>query len=160
MTITKTILALGASMFIASPALALDAEKSATVSANPEKAWEAVGDFCAIADWHPAVESCALSEAESAARRTLALAGGGTIVEELISRDDTNTTYTYKIVESPLPIANYESTISVAAVDGGARVTWVGTFDASGVSDEEAQAIIEGIYDAGLQGIVQKANAN
>lgn len=63
-------------------------------------------------------------------------------------------------MDGPLPVANYSSTLSVKADDdGGAGIKWVGTFDAKGASDDEAKAVIEGIYDAGLNAILEKAKA-
>ena len=45
---------------VASPAMALEAYKSVMVDATP--AWAAVGDFCGISTWHPAVEKCELGK--------------------------------------------------------------------------------------------------
>ncbi|MER0237493.1 SRPBCC family protein [Fulvimarina sp. MAC8] len=147
-------------VLLATPALALDVSKETDVNAAPSKVWSTVGDFCAIADWHPAVASCEESEAEGATRRTLSLEGGGSIVEELVSRDDEAMTYTYRIVESPLPVADYESTISVSGEGETSTLSWQGTFDAAeGASDEDATGAVSGIYDAGLASISEKATA-
>ena len=45
--------------------------------------------------------------------RRLSLAGGGTIVEKLVRLDDKERVYSYSIIDSPLPVVNYVSTISV-----------------------------------------------
>ncbi len=139
------------------PALAVDVSKSADVAAPPAKVWEAIGGFCGIGDWHPAVATCTLSEVEGKPRRLLALNGGGEIVEEQVARDDAKMDYTYTIVESPLPVANYQSTIAVTADGEGSRITWTGHFDAKGASEAEAAEVIGGIYDAGIKGISDKA---
>ena len=81
--------------------------------------------------------------------RTLSLKGGGTIVEELMARDDAGRSYTYPILESPLPVADYKSTIRVLD-EGGTVIAWNGTFAAKGAPDADAVAVIAGIYDAGL----------
>lgn len=147
-------------MLAATPALALEVEKSVDIAAAPAKVWETIGDFCGIGSWHPAVEKCVEGEKDGVATRTLTLAGGGgTLVESLVSRDDATMTYTYKIVDGPLPVANYQSTITVAADDDGdeSKVTWTGTFDAKGAPDEKASEVISGIYDAGLKAISEKS---
>jgi len=60
----------------------------------------------------------------------------------------------YKILEGPLPVSNYESTIRVTDNgDGGSKVVWNSTFDANGASDDEAINIITGIYAAGLDAV-------
>ena len=144
----------------ASPAFALDVSKSVTTKAKPAAAWQTIGDFCAIADWHPAVEKCEESDANGTKRRTLTLAGGGgTLVEELVSRDDDKMAYTYKIVDGPLPVQNYQSTISVSPNGDGSTISWTGQFDAKGASDADAEKVIAGIYDAGLNSIAEKASA-
>jgi carbon monoxide dehydrogenase subunit G len=155
---TRTILLASAFLALATPALAIDVERSAEVQAAPEKVWAAIGDFCGIADWHPVVEKCTLKEAEGAPTRTLSLAGGGTLVEAQTSRDDTARSYGYRIVDGPLPVANYVSTLAVTKGDGEGRsvITWTGRFDAQGATDEKASEVIVGIYEAGIAALVQK----
>lgn len=154
------VAAFAVATLVASPALALEVERSVETDAAPEAVWEAVGDFCGIADWHPAVESCEESDSDGTTRRTLTLAGdGGTLVEDLVSRDDEAMTYTYRIVEGPLPVQNYESTISVMAADEGSKLSWKGNFDpAEAATEDQATSVIGGIYDAGLQGIAEAAS--
>lgn len=139
------------------PALALEVSKTADVAAPPAKVWQTIGDFCGIGQWHPAVEKCALSDKGGKKIRTLSLKGGGTIVEEQESRDDKAMAYTYMILESPLPISDYTSTIAVMPAGSGSKVSWKGTFKAKGAPDAKAEEVIGGIYDAGLKGISDKA---
>jgi len=141
--------AFGASLAVASavPALAVDSTYLATSAASVDAVWAKIGDFCGIAKWHPAVEKCALSA--DGLTRTLSLKGGGTIVEKQVKRDEAGHSYTYAIVESPLPVANYVSSISVAASGAGSVITWTGKYDAKGASDADAKKVIDGIYQAG-----------
>ena len=69
--------------------------------------------------------------------------------------DKTDNSYTYEIVESPLPVQNYRSTISVSAEGSGTKVDWRGSFDAKGASDADAEGVISGIYKAGLDEIAK-----
>ena len=80
---------------------------------------------------------------------------GATIKEKLV--EETATSYTYEIVESPLPVANYNSTISVTADGDGTMVDWQGNFDAKDVPDADAEGVIAGIYQAGLDEIAKMA---
>ncbi len=159
----KLILSAGvvAGLLAASPALAVDARyRVEDKSIKVEDVWKIIGDFCGIGEWHPAVEKCEMSEADGAKLRTLSLKGGGTIVEKLEAWDDAKHSYTYSIVESPLPVANYTSTLSTKADDdGGAGIKWTGSFEAAGASDDEAKGVIEGIYKAGIDVILEKAKA-
>ncbi|GBU19215.1 MULTISPECIES: SRPBCC family protein [Methylobacterium] len=150
---------LGAALFaslLATPALALDVTKTATIAAPPAKVWKTIGGFCGIGDWHPAVEKCALSSKGGKSVRTLSLKGGGTIVEEEQSRDEAKMAYTYTILESPLPVSGYRSTLSVAPEGSGSKLTWTGSFQAKGAPDAKAQEVIGGIYEAGFKGLAEK----
>jgi len=141
-----------------SPALAAEVTESTPVNVAPEKVWATIGGFCGIGTWHPAVEACALSTQGGKNIRTLSLKGGGTIVEEEVARDDARMAYSYRILESPLPVANYVSTIQVEpSGSAGSKVTWTGSFEPKGASEAEAKAVIDGIYVKGLAGIVDKS---
>ena len=157
----KHVILSAASLFavaaFGSSAMALDVKKSLDVAAAPDAVWKAVGDFCGIGTWHPAVEKCELQQKDGKTFRLLSLKGGGTILEQQSAWDDAAHSYGYTIVESPLPVANYASTLSVAANGGGSTLTWVGQFDAKGAPDDKAKEVIAGIYEAGLAGIAEKA---
>ncbi|PNG25401.1 SRPBCC family protein [Methylocella silvestris] len=139
------------------PALAVDVSRSAEIKAPAATVWSAIGDFCGIANWHPAIEKCEISTKDGVQMRTLTLKGGGTIVEQQQDRNDDDLNYRYIIVESPLPVEDYVSTIEVEPIETGSKVTWSGTFKAKGVDDAKAAEVIAGIYEAGLKGITDKA---
>ena len=144
------VLALGAS-----GASALEVTKQVPAAAAPDKVWAAIGDFCGIAKWHPAVEKCTSETKDGVLMRTLSLKGGGAILEKQVKRDDAAMSYTYAIIESPLPVANYVSTISVAKAGAGTTITWTGKFDAKGAPDAKAMEVMGGIYDAGLAALAK-----
>jgi len=138
----------------ATSAFALDAHYSKDTTASPVKAWAAIGDFCGILNWHPALEKCELSKKDGATLRTLHLKGGGTILEKLVEQNNETMTQTYVIVEGVLPVKNYKSTLKVAPNGEGASYDWSGTFDAKGVDDAEAKKVITGVYTAGVDALV------
>lgn len=136
--------------------MALDTAKSVNVAAAPDKVWATIGDFCGIAAWHPAVAKCEIQEKDGKKFRLLSLNGGGTILEQQVAWDDAAHSYSYTIVESPLPVANYQSTLSVAANGTGSTIAWVGSFDAKDAPDDKAVETISGIYDGGLTSLAAK----
>jgi hypothetical protein len=152
MRIAIISVAAAAALISIEPAFALDSSVTMTSSMSPEALWKKIGDFCGIASWHPAIEKCVLSA--DGKQRTLSVKGGGTIVETLENLDPANHTYTYTIVSSPLPVANYHSTISVSADPKGSVLKWVGKYDANGASDADAKKVIDGIYEAGEKALV------
>lgn len=153
----RVLLAAAFCVGVAGPAWALDVTKSIDVAASPEAVWKTIGGFCGIGDWHPVIEKCVPSKKGDKDVRTLSLKGGGTIVEEQESRDDAKMAYTYTILEGPLPVTDYHSTLRVAKAGSGSKVTWTGTFKAKGAPDPKAQEAIAGVYEAGLKGIAAKA---
>lgn len=108
--------------------------------------WERIGDFHGLHKWVPGLPP---SEADGIRRRF----GSGdiAIVEELIEEGPLY--YSYRITEGPLPIKDYRSTLRVRPEGQGSVVEWEGTFEPEGVPEEQAVAIIQGVYDAGLGGL-------
>ena len=156
MTFARGLLTLVIALSLAAPAIALEAAKQIEVKATPAVTWAAIGDFCGIGNWHPAVAKCALSEKDGAKIRTLSLNGGGTIIEKLTAVDEGKMSYSYEILESPLPVANYASTLHVEDAAGGALIVWTGSFDAKDAPDAKAIEVIEGIYHGGLTSLATK----
>ena len=139
----------------ATPALALEVKKEKEIAATPDKAWAAIGEFCAIAKWHPVIASCETSTKDGATFRTLTTKDGAKFLEKLTAEDKAGHSYSYAIVESPLPVANYVSTLAAKLDDDGdeTELVWSSTFDAKGVPDDKAKEIVGGIYEAGLDNI-------
>ena len=98
---------------------------STNLNVSADQVWNMIGGFNALPDWHPAVEKSELTQ--EGQTRTLSLAGGGTIIEKLEKVDDNARTYTYSIIDSPLPVANYTSTITVSGLARKKRRTSPGT---------------------------------
>lgn len=152
-----TLIALAATFAWSSVAEAIDVKKRREAPGTPAEVWAVVGDFCAIKDWHEAVAECEQVKEEGATYRILTLGDGGKIKEKLTEAG--NTTYSYDIIEGPLPVKNYSATLEVGEDDEPDRVEilWTANFDANGVEDAEAEKIIVGIFNAGVSGIKKKA---
>jgi hypothetical protein len=124
---------------------------SADLKTSADSVWKMIGGFNALPDWHPAIEKSELEE-EGQVRR-LALAGGGTVIEKLVSTDDGSRTYSYTIVDSPLPISDYIATIKVTGEGDDCTVEWSSEFEPAGASLEDATAVVRGVYEAGLENL-------
>ena len=113
--------------------------------------WGLIGDFNGLDRWHPAVEASQLEGEGIGSVRTMNVVGGVKIVEELKDYQD-GASYSYSILEGPIPVKDYLSKLSVSAdVAGtGSVVTWEGTFEADDVPDEIAETAIRDIYLSGL----------
>ena len=127
-------------------------EMSTRLPVSPAKLWEVVGGFNALADWHPAIETSELSN--GGRTRTLSLMGGGKIVEDLEHANDDEWTYSYSIVDSPLPVGNYKATIKLTEEpDGTCSVAWSSDFEAVGAPENQAIEAIQGVYQAGFDNL-------
>jgi hypothetical protein len=80
--------------------------------------------------------------------------GGGSILEKLEKSDEDGHLYSYSILESPLPIANYTATIRATDNEsGGCTIEWSSQFEPSGAPENEAVKAVEGIYQAGFDNL-------
>jgi hypothetical protein len=145
----------------AAEAASLASGKKLEVKVNPKALveertalWAKFGGWCAISEWHPAVAKCEESKEGDAEFRTLTLKDGAKIKEKLLDRTDVS--YRYAIVESPLPVKNYEAQFSVTPDDDDedeVNIVWAATYDAEGKPDNEARGVIDGIFKGGLDNI-------
>jgi len=148
---TPTLFAgLVAAGLVASPVLAIDLSESVDVAASPADAWAAIADWCSITSWHPVIAECEAYEEDGKTMRKLVTGDGGELIEEQQAMDEDAMSFSYAIIESPLPIADYASTMAVTENGDGATITWSSSYSANGVSDEEALELMTGIYRAGL----------
>lgn len=136
-----------------SPAAWSDAVKvkeTRRINAPVAKVWTLIGGFNDLDKWHPVV---AKSELDAAGKvRTLTTQDGAKLVEELVGSTDRS--YSYRILNSPLPVADYTSTLQAASVDANTtEVSWASEFQAKGASEAEAGKVISGIYTAGFDNL-------
>ncbi len=129
---------------------------STRLPVSAKQVWDLIGGFNALAKWHPLVEKSEIEEQDDGKTtiRRLSLVGGGTIVERLETLDEEARLYSYTILEAPLPVAGYQSTIRVSdAEGGGCTVEWSSEFEPAGADPKEAVAAVEGVYKAGLDNL-------
>jgi len=132
-------------------ASAIESRYKAASTKSVTEVWTKIGDFCGIANWHPAVEKCELSS--DGKERTLSLKGGGTIVEDLVNWKDKGHSYTYMIKSGPLPVADYVSTLKVEPHGKGSVIVWSGHYKAKGAPSAKAKEAIDGVYKGGADAL-------
>jgi len=158
--IKLTLIALAAIIWSGS-AWAVTVKKRIEAPGLPAEVWVVAGEtFCKIKDWHPAVEECEEVTEGGDTYRVLTLGDGGKIKEKLTGKDDLS--YSYDIVEGPLPVKNYKSKLWVELDDEPDRtiIYWQSDFDpADGTSEAEAKKIVTGILGDGVKGIKKNSIA-
>ena len=149
MKVMKVLVAGAGLIACAAPSSAAEVRQVAEIKASPAAVWAKVGEWCAIKDWHPAIASC---EAGKKGFRTLTIKDGGKVLERLTKTGKYS--YSYEILESPLPVKNYSATFTAKPDSlGTTDLTWTAKFDPKGKSEAEAVGVIKGVFEAGLKNI-------
>ena len=135
------------------------------INAKPADVWNFVKRFDGLKDWHPAFAKSEIiqgKDGQLGAVRALTVKDGPTFTEELLALNEAGMAFTYNIIESPLPLTDYLSSMSVKPNgNGGSTVTWTGTFrrknPRDGLPEAESDAgavkFITGAYQGGLQNL-------
>ncbi|MEM8974490.1 MAG: SRPBCC family protein [Pseudomonadota bacterium] len=115
-----------------------------------DELWHYLGDFGDTGKWSGRPKDACIQEGEGVgALRTLIVQDGRVIIDRLEAQTDYS--YTYSVVEGPLPYVSYRATMAVEAVDAeSTRFTWTGEFEPKGVSEAESVTFTEGIYAMGI----------
>jgi hypothetical protein len=143
--------------FLESSLHMLRVHETVKLSASAAAVWEAIGDFGNLSGWHPAAVTSTLEMRGEDTLRIISIPGGGTLVEKLEESNPEAMSQRYTIVEGPLPVANYHSTLKIVPAEGDAcSVDWSGTFDADGADDAAAMKVVSGIYTAGLSALKKR----
>jgi len=136
--------------------------KTVNIQAPVDKVWNTVKDFDSLNKWHPGFAKDEIVKGDNnkpAAVRKLTIKDGPSFTEELLAFDEATHSYRYRIIESPLPLRDYVSHISVKPDGkGGSKVTWSGTFKRKSTSetppeaenDDAAVKLITSVYEGGL----------
>jgi mxaD protein len=154
-----------AGVAIAAPPHPLRVVQSVEIKAPAEKVWATVKDFDGLNKWHPGFSADELvsgSNGKAGAVRKLTIKDGPSLTERLLHYDEAQHSYRYMILESPLPITRYRSTIAVRpGKEGMTRVIWSGTFMRKNTSDNPPEAesdagaikLVKGVYRGGLDNL-------
>lgn len=120
--------------------------------------WKLIAGFNTLPDYHAAVPESRLAEGGTVRYITISEdAGGGIVVERLMYFNETEKSFSYKIIaliESPLPLHNYQAWVKLEPInETSCKLSWSSKFHAMGASREEAEDIIRAIYKGCYDGI-------
>lgn len=132
-----------------------------TIMAHPiDRVWAVVRDFNGHDQWHPAVAESQIERGRDADRvgcvRRFRLAGGEELREQLLSLSDLETSYSYCLLDTPIPLFNYVAFVRLMPVTDGDQTywEWEGRFDTpAGRQGELAATVGDDIYGAGFEAI-------
>lgn len=132
---------------------------SAVIAAPVDRVWARIRDYNGLPAWHPMVAASAIEGGKAAnevgAVRALTLQEGGTVREELLAFDEPGRSVTYNILEAPMPIRGYVSTLRLHRVtDGNATFAeWSSEFDVTSGPEAEMVAAIAEVYRVGFDSL-------
>ncbi|MCQ8183481.1 SRPBCC family protein [Methylomonas sp. SURF-1] len=154
-----------------------------TVDAPAAKVWDLIKNYDDMS-WHPGIKSVKGNGSnDKGAVRTLTLANGGTITEELKAYDAAKMSYKYKITEMSntgtikhagqdeplpvLPVGNYAAELQVTDKGGKTEVEWVATYYRAYVNnnppaelnEEAADKAVSNVLKTGLEALSKKAGS-
>jgi len=132
----------------------LSVSEATELNVPADVVWKTLGDFGAADRYLDLVERCELQRRGSSTERLLHLRGGGLVHERLVLACPQDRALRYTIVDSPLPVADYVSTLRVDALDDAhCRVRWSATFDPQGVDERQARDAVASLYRMGFDGL-------
>lgn len=130
----------------------------ARLDAPADIVWALIGPFESLARWHPLVKSCRLARPAGEKHRRIRLRDGRRIVNRETARDEAGRSYSYGIVEAPVPVSGYSSTLKVLPRAGSAcLVEWESSFTPlPGVRAAVARRMVESLVRPGLAALVRR----
>lgn len=134
--------------------------KSTIMDAPADAVWEVLRDFNGHDRWHPAVASSAIERGEPSDRigcvRRFRLGTGEELREQLLTLSDMEQTFTYCLLDTPIPLLNYVAHVRLVPVTDGDRTfwEWESRFDTPrGREAELEHQVAENIYEAGFAAV-------
>lgn len=134
--------------------------KSTILDHPVDQVWELLRDFNGHDRWHPAVADSQIERGHSSdvvgCVRRFHLTGGETLREQLLTLSDIDLSYTYCLLDTPVPLFNYVAEVRLLPVTDGDLTFWhwESRFDTrEGEEDEMKKLVGSQIYEAGFEAI-------
>ena len=134
--------------------------RSTVLDAPTDDVWEVVRDFNGHDRWHPAVTTSAIERGEPTDRvgcvRRFKLADGSELRECLLTLSDMEQTFSYCLLDTPVPLFNYVAHVRLFPVTDGDRTVWEweGRFTTPAGREDELGAMVgDQIYTAGMEAV-------
>ncbi|MGB8273721.1 MAG: SRPBCC family protein [Alphaproteobacteria bacterium] len=125
------------------------------LAASADSVWTLIGPFDSLPLWHPLVRECTLAYAGGHKLRRILLHDGRRIVNREEARDEAKRSYSYSIVEAPVAVTSYLSTLTVHEEGPqSCLVHWESAFVARpGADPEDERRMVESLVRPGLENL-------
>ena len=133
--------------------------KSTILNAPTDAVWNVLRDFNGHDRWHPAVATSTIERAQASDKigcvRRFKLKDGSELREQLLALSDLEQTFSYCLLDTPIPMFNYVAHVRLLPVTDGDRTFWhwESRFTTRPEDAERlTEMVSEQIYQAGLRG--------
>ena len=133
---------------------------SSVIPAPADQVWAVMRDFNDMPSWHPVVARSAIEGGKASdcigCIRSLTLADGIKVREQLLALSDYDYSFSYYIVESGLDVENYVAKVELTPVTDGDHTfgKWSVEFDTPpGKEQEMADIISRTVFQAGFDAL-------
>jgi len=135
-------------------------KRSTVMPAPVDAVWDVLRDFNGHDRWHPAVAESAIERGRASDEvgcvRRFRLQDGSELREQLLTLSDLEQTFTYCLLDTPVPLFNYVAHVRLFPVTDGDRTfwEWESRFDTPAGREAELAALVgNDIYSAGFQAV-------
>lgn len=130
----------------------------ADLAAPASEVWNLIGPFDSLPRWHPLVAACTLDrEKNGSVLRHIRLHDGTPIVNRETARNEAAHSYSYELVEGPLSVVFYRSTLRlIERGDGRCMLDWASTFDSGDASNDEVKQRVESLIGPGVESLKRR----
>jgi hypothetical protein len=133
---------------------------SSVIPAPADKVWAAVRDFNGMPGWHPVIARSTIEGGRPSDSvgciRSMTMADGVRVREQLLSLSDFDYSFSYAIVESGLNVSNYVAGLKLTPVTDGNHTfaEWTAEFETKPGSEQETAAMIgRDVFQAGFDAL-------
>lgn len=123
------------------------------IAAPADKVWDLIGDFGGVSRYATGFKQVECAGTGVGAIRSITLPNDTKIQERCELHDAARRILDYSIVSGPLPVSNYLARIQLAEDGDGTRIEWSSSFEPKGITEAQAIAMIEGVYQGGIAGL-------
>ncbi|MGD0565022.1 MAG: SRPBCC family protein [Roseiarcus sp.] len=134
--------------------------KSTIIDAPTDRVWEVLRDFNGHGQWHPAVATSAIERGQPSDKvgcvRRFKLADGSELREQLLALSDLEQSFSYCLLDTPIPLFNYVAHVRLLPVTDGDRTFWQWECRFTTRAGEEqrlTEMVAEQIYQAGFDSV-------
>ena len=135
-------------------------DESTVIDAPLERVWSIIRDFNGHEDWHPAIARSRIEDGRAGdavgAVRAFTLQSGEALREELLTLCDRTHRFSYRILQSDVPLLDYLAHVELRPVTASDRTfwRWHSTFRTPpGREDELRETVAAGVYRAGFEAV-------